>query len=175
MCIIHSGGYFSKVNYKQMQRVCQVWGTMDDRETILAVLDWSTVFMRMSMNDFNRYSRSAGYSFVQMNVLMHLYYRGPSEVMALGDLLQVSPAGASQVVERMVQGGLVQRSESPDDRRVRLVHLTERGRQVVDESIAARQRWVERLVASLSAEERRRVWRALGILTEKAARLEEER
>ena len=163
------------MNYKQMHRVCQVRGAMDDRETIKAVLDWSTVFMRMSMNDFNRYARSAGYSFVQMNVLMHLYYRGPSEVMALGDLLQVSPAGASQVVERMVQGGLVQRSESPDDRRVRLVHLTERGRQVVDESIAARQRWVEQLVASLSTEQRQLVCQALGILTGQAAHLEGER
>jgi len=106
---------------------------------------------------------------------MHLYYRGPCEVMSFCELLQVSPAGASQVVERMVQGGLVQRSESPDDRRVRLVHLAERGRQVVDESIAARQRWVEQLVASLSAEERHRVCEALGILTAQAARMEGER
>ena len=134
---------------------------MNDRETMQAVLDWSTVFLRMSMHDFNRYARSSGFSFVQMNVLMHLYYRGPREVMAFGELLQVSPAGASQMIERLVQQGLVQRGESPDDRRVRLVHLTERGRQVVDESIRARQQWVERLLASLSAEQREAVGQAL--------------
>ncbi len=148
---------------------------MDDRDTMQAVLDWSTVFMRMSMHDFNRYARTAGFSFVQMNVLMHLYYRGPREVMAFGELLQVSRAGASQVIQRMVQEGLVERCESLDDRRVRLVHLTERGRQVVDESIAARQQWVERLVASLSEEQRHMVGQALCILTEHAAQLEEER
>jgi DNA-binding MarR family transcriptional regulator len=145
---------------------------MDDRETMQAVLDWSTVFMRISMQDFNRHARSAGFSFVQMNVLMHLYYGGPREVMAFGELLQVSPAGASQMIERLVQQGLVQRCESPDDRRVRLVHLTGRGRQVVDESIRARQQWVERLVASLSEEERHAVGQALRVLTEQAARLE---
>jgi DNA-binding MarR family transcriptional regulator len=145
---------------------------MDDRETMQAVLDWSTVFMRISMQDFNRHTRSAGFSFVQMNVLMHLYYGGPREVMAFSELLQVSPAGASQMIERLVQQGLVQRCESPDDRRVRLVHLTGRGRQVVDESIRARQQWVERLVASLSEEERHAVGQALRVLTEQAARLE---
>ena len=58
---------------------------------------------------------------------------------------------------------------------MRLVHLTERGRQVVDESIAARQRWVERLVASLSEDQRQLVREALGILTAQAAHLEGER
>ena len=147
---------------------------MDDRDTMQAVLDWSTVFMRISMHDFNRHARSAGFSFVQMNVLMHLYYRGPREVMAFGELLQVSRAGASQMIERLVQQGLVQRCESPDDRRVRLVHLTERGRQVVDESIRARQQWVERLVASLSEEARHAVGEALRLLTDQAVGLEEE-
>ncbi len=148
---------------------------MDDRETMQAVLDWSTVFLRMSMHDFNRYARGAGFSFVQMNVLMHLYYRGPREVMAFGELLQVSPAGASQMIERLVQQGLVRRCESPDDRRVRLVHLTERGRQAVDESIRARQQWVERLVGSLSEEQRQAIGQALRVLTEQAALLEGEK
>jgi DNA-binding MarR family transcriptional regulator len=79
------------------------------------------------------------------------------------------------MIERLVQQGLVERCESPDDRRVRLVHLTERGRQVVDESIRARQQWVERLLASLSEEQRNLVGRALRVLTEHAALMEEER
>ena len=43
--------------------------------------------------------------------------------MGFADLMQVSPAGASQMVERLVQQGLVRRVESPGDRRVRQVHL----------------------------------------------------
>ena len=80
-----------------------------------------------------------------MSVLVHLYYRGPREVMGFADLMQVSPAGASQMVERLVQQGLVHRVESRGDRRVRQVHLTEAGRQMVETSIAARQKWVEEL------------------------------
>ncbi len=145
---------------------------MNDSELTQAVLDWSMALVRLSMHDFNRYARNSGLSLAQMSVLIHLYYRSPREVMAFGDLMQVSPAGASQMVERLVQQGLVQRVESPDDRRVRLVHLTERGRQVVDESIQARQQWVERLLASLTDEQRAAIGQALRVLAEQTALLE---
>jgi DNA-binding MarR family transcriptional regulator len=76
------------------------------------------------------------------------------------------------MVERLVQQGLVRRTESPGDRRVRQVHLTEEGRQMVETSIAARQKWVEELTASLTAEQMARIGAALRILTERAAALE---
>ncbi len=129
---------------------------MNDREATQAILDWTAIFMRLSMNDFLRFTRGSGLSWAQMAVLLHLHYRGPREVMACGELLQLSPAGASQMIERLVQGGLVQRSETPDDRRVRLVHLTAAGRQVVEESIQAQQGWLAPLLAALTAEQRAR-------------------
>ena len=145
---------------------------MNESETVQAVLDGVTVFLRLSMHDFTRYARSVGLSLEQINVLMHLYYRGPREVMAFGDFMRLSPAGTSQMVERLVQQGLVQRVESQDDRRVRLVHLTERGRLVVDGSIQARQQWVKQVLASLSDEQRTAVGQALRVLTEQVALLE---
>ncbi len=145
---------------------------MDDREATQAIIDWTAIFMRLSMNDFLRFARGSGLTWAQMAVLMHLHYRGPREVMACGELLQLSPAGASQMIERLVQGGLVQRTETPDDRRVRLVHLTAAGQQVVEESIQAQQGWLASLLTALTAEERAAVGQALRLLTEQAALLE---
>jgi DNA-binding MarR family transcriptional regulator len=145
---------------------------MSDTDLTRLVLDWSTTFIRLSLHDFNRYTRSVGMSLAQMTVLMHLYYQGASEVSNFCEMMQLSPAGASQMIERMVQQGVVKRAEIPGDRRVRLVSLTEQGRQVVEESVAARQVWVEQLVAGLSAEEGQRVTEALGILNEQARKLE---
>ena len=145
---------------------------MADSEFTQSLLDWSAVSVRLSMHDFNRYARGSGLSLAQMSVLVHLYYRGPREVMGFADLMQVSPAGASQMVERLVQQGLVRRVESPGDRRVRLVHLTEAGRRMVETSIAARQKWVEELTASLTDEQMALIGAALRILTERAAALE---
>ena len=145
---------------------------MADSEFTQSLLDWSAVSVRLAMHDFSRYARGSGLSLAQMSVLVHLYYRGPREVMGFADLMQVSPAGASQMVERLVQQGLVRRVESSGDRRVRQVHLTEEGRQMVETSIAARQKWVEELTASLTAEQMALIGAALRILTERAAALE---
>jgi DNA-binding MarR family transcriptional regulator len=86
--------------------------------------------------------------------------------------MQVSPAGASQMIERLVQSGLVQRIGSRDDRRVRQVHLTEQGRQVVLTSISARQQWVESLIARLPEEQKEAIGKALRVLIDRAAELE---
>src|SRR5512133_1966147 len=136
------------------------------------LLDWSTTFIRLSLHDFNRYTRNAGLSLAQMTVLMHLYYQGPSEVTTFCEMMQITAAGASQMIERMVQQGAVQRNEDPSDRRVRLVSLTEQGRHLVEESITARQAWVEQLVESLPEEDRGRIQAALQTLNEQASKLE---
>jgi DNA-binding MarR family transcriptional regulator len=132
------------------------------------LIDWSSTFIRLSLHDFNRFTRQVGLSLVQMSVLTHLYYRGPSEVTNFCEMLQISPAGASQMIERLVQEGMVQRAETPGDRRVRLVHLTEKGREVILQSIEARRAWISQLVATLSIEEQARIAEALRLLSERA-------
>jgi len=145
---------------------------MDEQELTKIILDWSTAFLRLSMHDVSRYSRTTGLSLVEMNVLLHLYYNGPLEVMTFTGLMQLSPAGASQLVERLSKQGMVHREESPDDRRVRMVHLTEKGRKVISDTIASRQKWAESLMASLDAEQKEGIARALLLLTEKAVQLD---
>jgi len=144
---------------------------MEEQDTSKIILDWTTDFLRMSMHDLNRFVRTHGLSMAQMNVLLHLFYQGPSEVMNFCDLMQISPAGASQMVERLVQQDLVQRKESSGDRRVRVVDLTEHGKQIVKDSISARQSWVEELVNNFSEEEKALVKQALTMMNQKAGDL----
>ena len=148
---------------------------MKDPELMATLLNWSDTFLRLSMRDFHRFTRGAGLSLGQMTVLMHLYYQGPSEVTNFCEMLQITPAGASQMIERMVGQGVVQRAEVPGDRRVRLVSLTEQGRALVQESISARQAWVEDLVESLTPDEAGRITAALRELTDRAGGLEPRR
>jgi MarR family transcriptional regulator, 2-MHQ and catechol-resistance regulon repressor len=145
---------------------------MDDSNITTVLLAWSSTFIRLSLHDFNRFTRTTGLTLVQMNVLLHLYYQGPIEAMTFCEMMQISPAGASQMIERMVHQGVLQRAGTPGDRRVRLVSLTEKGRQVVLESIAARQVWVDQLAAALSPDERTSIAAALQTLNERAGSLE---
>ena len=91
---------------------------MDNEDLTRELLDWMATFMRLSMHDFSHYARSTGLSLAQMNVLLHLYYKGPSEIMRFCDIMQLSAAGVSQTVERMVQQGVIYRVEDTSDRRV---------------------------------------------------------
>lgn len=138
---------------------------MPNDEVTQSVLEWASSFMRFSLNDFNRYLRAVGLSFAQMTVLLHLHYQGPCEVSQFAGLLQISPAGASQMIERLVQMGYVYRTEMPGDRRVRMVALSESGQTMVGESILERQAWVVKLVQELSDSERELVLNAMHTLT----------
>ena len=144
----------------------------DEPELTKILLDWSGMFMRLSMRDFVQYSRTHGLSLAQMNVLMHLYYRGPLEVTQFVELLQISPPAASQLVERLVISNFVLRTESPNDRRIRMVSLTETGRKMVEESVSTREQWLESLMTSLTDQQKRAIADMLKTLTENAQQLD---
>ena len=146
---------------------------MNDSTSLHEVLSaWTVVYMRRSMHDFLRFARRSGLSLAQMNVLMRLYYHGACEIRGLLALLEVSKAAAGQLVERMEQQGLVERTPAPHDRRARLVSLTARGRELVDATIAARQAWLKSLVESLPVESRDEIARTLAQLTTQAEQID---
>ncbi len=133
---------------------------------------WTEVFMRRSMRDFMQFSKQSGLSMPQMNTLLRLNYKGSCGVSDLGDHLGVTDAAASQMIDRLVQQGLVARSEDAADRRAKRIELTDKGRQLVQESIRARQGWMEQLTTTLSEEEQASISEALRALTSAARSLE---
>ncbi len=56
-------------------------------------------------------------SMAQVNTLMIIRKRGPMSLTELAGALCVSPPSASAMVERLVDKGLVEREQSPEDRR----------------------------------------------------------
>jgi len=146
---------------------------MEPSQEFTAVLrEWSEVFMHRSMRDFNEFMRSSGLSMPQVSAMFRLYYRGTCGISDIAGHLDVTSAAASQMVDRLVQHGLLERSEDPDDRRVKQVRLTPAGRRVLLESIEARQRWWTELTRSLSSQEQAAIKDSLRLLTEKARQLE---
>lgn len=140
---------------------------METEEFSNSLLEGMALLMRVSLQDLMGYIHRKGISMAQINVLYQVYYRGPCEVLAFTRALALSPAGASQLIERMVRQGWVERLNDPADRRVRRVHLTEPGRQLVAESIAARDEWIIRFGARLTGEEKQQVAQVFRLLAEK--------
>jgi DNA-binding MarR family transcriptional regulator len=125
---------------------------------------WIEIVMRRTMRNFVHYAREKGLSMSQIMALLHLHRHGCSGVTDLGDHLGVTSAAASQMLERLVQMGLILRSEDPLDRRVKQIVLTDAGREVLQEGIRARQGWLEELAGRLSTNEKEQVMATLEIL-----------
>ena len=127
--------------------------------------------MRRSMRSMILYMKENDLSMSQVGALFQIHH-GRSNVSDLGEGLGISIAAASQMLERLVQQGLIVRSEDPDDRRVKKLVLTDKGCRVMQESVRARQEWLAELVSSLAPAEKERIAAALQIMIERVNQLE---
>ena len=133
---------------------------------------WAEVFMHHSMRDFGRFMHAAGLSAPQYNALMRLHHQETCGVSDIGRQLGVSNAAASQMLNRMVQQGLLERTENAGDRRVRQLSLTSKGRRLVEQAIDARHQWFTRLTVQLTREQQAVIVTGLTNLVQAARQLE---
>ncbi|MFN3741653.1 MAG: MarR family winged helix-turn-helix transcriptional regulator [Anaerolineales bacterium] len=135
--------------------------------------EWLRVVMRFSMRNLMLYAKEHNYSMAQLNALFRIYHRGSCGISELGEEMGVTSAAVSQLLDRLVQQGLAVRAEDLRDRRNKVVQLTEAGRSIVQDGMAARQMWLAKLVDSLTPQEQQQVEAAIRLLLEKARFLEE--
>ena len=138
------------------------------QEFVQVIRRWAEVFMQRSMRDFREFMEETGLTFPQTSVLMRLRYGGACSVSDLAKKMSISNAAASQLVDRLVQMGHVERREDPHDRRAKILTLTETGQTLVERGINMRVGWLKDLAAALTEEERTHVISALTLLTDAA-------
>jgi DNA-binding MarR family transcriptional regulator len=120
-------------------------------------------------SDVFRVIDESGLTFSQMKVLVELESadEDAGTVTALSGELRISPASASRAAEGLVRKKLATRVEDPDDRRVRHLALTARGRELADRIISARLAGLEEFTDTLDGDERRKLEAALDALLER--------
>ena len=138
---------------------------------VTTLKQWMDTSMRHSMRNTIRYARESGLSMSHVGAIFHIHRIGSCGVTEIGEHLGVTSAAASQLLDRLVQQGLVERSEDPQDRRVKRIALTERGHQLFEEGVRARQRWLDDLAGTLSEQEKDQINAALQILIAKVNHL----
>ncbi len=135
--------------------------------------EWVRITLRNTMHNLLRFAREQNSSVAQVNALFRIRHLGSCGVSDLGEALGVSHAAASQLLEKLVQQGLVERREDPQDRRNKRIQLSPAGERMIGSSIQARQRWLTDVCALLTAEERRQVEAGLQVLLRRARQAEE--
>lgn len=135
--------------------------------------EWVEVFMHRSFHDFKRFMDKSGLSASQVNTLMRLYHHKTCGVTDIAQFLGVTNAAASQLVDKLVGHGLIDRTEDIFDRRAKQITLTEQGRHLIQESMTAWRGWMENLTTTLSKEDQEAITAALKLLTEASRRLDD--
>jgi MarR family 2-MHQ and catechol resistance regulon transcriptional repressor len=86
-------------------------------------------------------------------VLEVLLHKGPLPVNTIGPKVWLTPGSISVAVDRLEKKGLVKRKNT-DDRRVRLVELTPKGRALITKAFREHAKAMEEAIGVLSREER---------------------
>ena len=104
-------------------------------------------------------------------ILEVLLNKGPLPVNTIGPKVRLTPGSISTAVDRLLGKGMVSRVESPEDRRVRIVALTPRGKDLIVPAFRKHSGQMKRLFSELGPEELRRFEVALKKVGKKAAAL----
>jgi DNA-binding MarR family transcriptional regulator len=96
-----------------------------------------------------RSTRAERLSVSELAALHQLDRLGSARVGDLADLLGTHLPAASRVVSRLVEAGLVERREDPNDRRAKTLTLSKRGRTLIDETSRERVGAATRVAAAM--------------------------
>ena len=87
-------------------------------------------------------------------VLEALLHKGPLPVSTLGQKVLLTSGSITTAVDRLAERGLVERTVDANDRRVRLVKLTARGRRLIEPAFERHAADLEAVASVLTSEER---------------------
>jgi len=133
---------------------------------------WMDIFMHRSMRGWNHFAKSTGLSMPQISILMQLHHKGPCGMSEVSNRFDISAAAASQLVEKLVHAGYLDRAEDPSDRRAKLLTLSAKGEELIQRGTEERYHWLDDLTSKLSTVEQTKVVEALDILTKAAQTME---
>jgi MarR family 2-MHQ and catechol resistance regulon transcriptional repressor len=137
--------------------------------------DHAWLVMMKAMRALTRYAAAGieetGLGLSDFGVLEILLNKGPLPVNTIGPIVDLTPGSISVAVDRLFAKGLVTRVESPKDRRVRVVALTPRGKELIISAFRKHSGQMKRVFSELSAEELRGLEVALKKVGKRAADL----
>ncbi len=147
---------------------------MDADPFVATLQTWLEISNRYSMRTFLRQAREGKFSMSHLGALFYIHRCGSCGVTEVGEHLGVTSAAASQLLERLVEQGLVVREEDADDRRVKRIELTEKGRRAFETILHAREGWMHDVASMLTGAEKDAITKALGLLISRVALLNQD-
>ncbi len=152
--------------YGRMVDMSQRASEVDD-EVVDAVLASSRALVALSARSI---AGAPGVTLPQFRMLVVLS-DNTTNLSGLASALDVAPSTAMRMVDRLVFGGLVERSIRPDNRRETQLSLTAQGRRAVRTVTSRRRRDLSAVIAQLSATEQAALMHAMAAFADAADRI----
>src|SRR5271156_5778663 len=135
--------------------------------------------MMKAMRALTRYAAAGieetGLGLSDFGVLEVLLHKGPLPVNTIGPIVDLTTGSISIAVDRLFEKGLVSRVESTEDRRVRIVALTPRGKDLIVPAFRKHSGQMRKVFSELSPDELRGLEVTLKKIGKRAAALMEQR
>jgi MarR family transcriptional regulator, 2-MHQ and catechol-resistance regulon repressor len=135
--------------------------------------------MMKAMRALTRYAAAGieetGLGLSDFAVLEVLLHKGPLPVNTIGPFVHLTPGSISTAVDRLFAKGLVSRIESAEDRRVRIVALSPRGKDLIVSAFRKHSGQMKKVFSELSPEELCSLEVALKKVGKRAAGMMEQR
>jgi DNA-binding MarR family transcriptional regulator len=128
-----------------------------------AVLAASRVFVALAARSLADTADEV--TLAQYRALVVLASRGPQNVAGLALNLEVTPATATRMCDRLVRKSLIRRTHDRGDRRTVRLNLTVKGRNLVDSVSDRRRGEIREILRSVPGAEQSTLVHALNLLT----------
>jgi len=144
---------------------------MTTQNDVMETLEnWAKLYFFQSLTDFFNYLKQTDLSMLQAYALAHLFFKGPLKMSDLCEHMQVSPAAASQLIDRLEKLEMVERISDPDDRRVRKIVVLEKGKNFVQENFNFSQGWLSEIPADITPEQLSQITEVLSMLLQSSSK-----
>ena len=144
---------------------------MTTQNDVMETLEnWAKLYFFQSLTDFFNYLKQTDLSMLQAYALAHLFFKGPLKMSDLCEHMQVSPAAASQLIDRLEKLEMVERISDPDDRRVRKIVVLETGKDFVQENFRFSQGWLSEIPADITPEQLSQITEVLSMLLQSSSK-----
>ena len=116
-----------------------------------------------------------GVSLARSKFLFFLSKLGPCRSTDIACALNFAPRTVTEAIDGLERDGMVVRDADPEDRRAKIISITDRGRLALEAALQPRHRTIDELFSALDDCERTELFRLLGCLREKATEIDENR
>ena len=130
------------------------------------VEDWAKLYFFRSLTDFFNFLKNSELSLLQGYALAYLFFKGPIKISDLCDHMMVSLGAGSQMVDRLEKLAMVQRIADPNDRRIRKILVSDKGKTFVSDNFKFSQTWLSELPTNITEDQEKQITEALSILIE---------